>query len=283
MDGVSGITQCPIVPGGTFTYRWKASTYGTSWYHGHHALQYGGGLWGPLVIYGPSHVDFDIDLGPMTLSDYYHMPYEEIAMDAISTSTNLTIFAPASDNQLMNGMNSFNCSLAPANSTCSDDMPKASLRFESGKTHKIRLINTSVEAMQIFSIDRHKLIVVTTDFVPVQPYEAEYVILGAGMRADVLVKADANPAESYYMRMSTQCAVTKVNETFGTIYYDSTPTTMVPATATLPVIPNFSSTCGDVCYVSVPILLSYWLTLLFSSPTYSRRSLILRRQSPRLT
>lgn len=246
MDGVSGITQCPIVPGGTFTYRWKASTYGTSWYHGHHALQYGGGLWGPLVIYGPSHVDFDVDLGPMTLSDYYHMPYEEIAMDAISTSTNLTIFAPASDNQLMNGMNSFNCSLAPANSTCSDNMPKASLRFESGKTHKIRLINTSVEAMQIFSIDSHKLVVVTTDFVPVQPYEAEYVILGAGMRADVLVKADANPAESYYMRMGTQCAVTKVNETLGTIYYDSTPTTVVPATTTVPVIPNFYSTCGDV-------------------------------------
>ncbi|KAK1623122.1 multicopper oxidase [Colletotrichum phormii] len=245
MDGVSGITQCPIVPGGSFTYRWRASTYGSTWYHGHHALQYGGGLWGPMVIYGPSHVKYDLDLGPVTLSDYYHYPYEKIASDAISTSNDTSVYAPNSNNHLINGMNHFNCSLAPANTTCKSNAPRASLRFKSGKVHKLRFINTSVEAMQIFSIDGHKLIVTTMDFVPVEPYEVEYIILGVGMRAEVLVKGNGDPTRSYYMRSRIQCAATKVNETLGTVFYDETPSTIVPATKTVAALPNFSSTCGD--------------------------------------
>jgi FtsP/CotA-like multicopper oxidase with cupredoxin domain len=33
MDGAVGVTQCPIAPGDSFTYTWKATQYGTSWYH----------------------------------------------------------------------------------------------------------------------------------------------------------------------------------------------------------------------------------------------------------
>lgn len=39
MDGVNGVTQCPIAPGESFTYRFKALQYGTSWYHSHYSLQ----------------------------------------------------------------------------------------------------------------------------------------------------------------------------------------------------------------------------------------------------
>jgi len=49
MDGVPGITQCPIPPGGQFVYRWKALQYGSSWYHSHYSLQYADGLLGPMV------------------------------------------------------------------------------------------------------------------------------------------------------------------------------------------------------------------------------------------
>lgn len=30
-DGVSSVTQCPIPPGGTYTYTWRATQYGSSW------------------------------------------------------------------------------------------------------------------------------------------------------------------------------------------------------------------------------------------------------------
>lgn len=49
MDGVNGITQCPIAPGDSFTYTFKATQYGTSWYHSHYSVQYADGLQGPLV------------------------------------------------------------------------------------------------------------------------------------------------------------------------------------------------------------------------------------------
>ena len=51
MDGVPGISQCPIAPGSTFVYTWEARQYGSSWYHSHYSLQYADGLLGPLVSF----------------------------------------------------------------------------------------------------------------------------------------------------------------------------------------------------------------------------------------
>ncbi|KAK3676263.1 hypothetical protein LTR78_004013 [Recurvomyces mirabilis] len=39
MDGTPGVSQCPIAPGKTFTYRFRAELYGTSWWHGHYSAQ----------------------------------------------------------------------------------------------------------------------------------------------------------------------------------------------------------------------------------------------------
>lgn len=39
MDGVVATTQCPTAPGESYTYRWKAVQYGSSWYHSHFGLQ----------------------------------------------------------------------------------------------------------------------------------------------------------------------------------------------------------------------------------------------------
>lgn len=38
-DGVSAITQCPTAPGDSITYTWRATQYGSSWYHSHFSLQ----------------------------------------------------------------------------------------------------------------------------------------------------------------------------------------------------------------------------------------------------
>ena len=38
-DGVNAVTQCPIAPGDSYTYKFKALQYGTSWYHSHYSLQ----------------------------------------------------------------------------------------------------------------------------------------------------------------------------------------------------------------------------------------------------
>jgi FtsP/CotA-like multicopper oxidase with cupredoxin domain len=69
MDGVPSISQCPIAPGSSFEYRFRADIYGTSWYHSHYSAQYLDGAFGPLIIYGPTDVKFDVDLGPVMLQD----------------------------------------------------------------------------------------------------------------------------------------------------------------------------------------------------------------------
>jgi len=51
MDGVPGITQCPIPPGGSFLYNFTATQYGSSWYHSHYSRQYADGVLGPIVSY----------------------------------------------------------------------------------------------------------------------------------------------------------------------------------------------------------------------------------------
>ncbi|WP_040882027.1 multicopper oxidase domain-containing protein, partial [Mariprofundus ferrooxydans] len=53
MDGVPGITQEPIKPGTTFTYKIKADRPGTLWYHCHvNVNEHVGirGMWGPIII-----------------------------------------------------------------------------------------------------------------------------------------------------------------------------------------------------------------------------------------
>lgn len=35
MDGVVGVTQCPIAPGNSFLYSFPADAAGTFWYHSH--------------------------------------------------------------------------------------------------------------------------------------------------------------------------------------------------------------------------------------------------------
>lgn len=49
MDGVNGITQCPIPPGSNFTYIWNATQFGSSWAHSHYSVQYADGVQSPIV------------------------------------------------------------------------------------------------------------------------------------------------------------------------------------------------------------------------------------------
>jgi FtsP/CotA-like multicopper oxidase with cupredoxin domain len=74
MDGVGGITECPIAPGDTKVYKFKATQYGSSWYHSHYSVQYGDGIVGGIIINGPTTANYDIDLGLLPFTDWFHAP-----------------------------------------------------------------------------------------------------------------------------------------------------------------------------------------------------------------
>merc|ERR1712048_466810 len=48
-DGTA-YTQCPIVPGDSFTYRFKAEPAGVHWYHAHYAAQRKDGFIGAFIV-----------------------------------------------------------------------------------------------------------------------------------------------------------------------------------------------------------------------------------------
>lgn len=58
-DGVAGVTQDSVMPGGTHTYRFIAGQVGTFWYHSHQVSEEAvqKGLFGPLIVEPKSGVD----------------------------------------------------------------------------------------------------------------------------------------------------------------------------------------------------------------------------------
>ncbi|KAM0432248.1 hypothetical protein ACHAPT_004786 [Fusarium lateritium] len=219
-DGVPGVTQCPIPPGESFTYQFVADMYGTTWYHSHYSAQYSAGLFGPMVIYGPrERKDYDIDIGPVLLSDWYHKEYFDLVEETMKPNATPVV----SDSNLINGKMNFNCSSVEAGDTtpCNNNAGISKFRFKRGKTHRLRLINTGAEGLQRFSIDEHTMTVIANDFVQVQPYDTKVVTLGIGQRTDVLVKADGD-LDAFWMRanISTKCSLAHAPDAVAAIYYN---------------------------------------------------------------
>lgn len=162
-DGVPGVSQCPIAPGESFTYIFQADLYGTSWWHSHFSAQYAGGAFGAMIIHGPDNANYDEDLGPVLLTDYYHDDYYSILEDVMGTD--LSKIAVYSQNNLINGKGNYNCSLVTNNVTCTENAGLSKFQFSSGKVYRLRLINAGAEGIQRFSIDEHVMEVVAYDFV----------------------------------------------------------------------------------------------------------------------
>lgn len=226
MDGVPAFTQCPIPPGSSYTYQFKAELYGTSWYHAHYSAQYADGAVGPLIVHGPNHASYDIDLGPVMLSDWYHSTYYAIVENILRPSVFPVI--PWSDNNLINGKMNFNCSTTDDGAPCTNHAGLSKFTFRSGKVHRLRLINSGADGTQQFSIDSHIMTVIANDYVPVQPYNATVVTLGIGQRTDVLVRATGSPTSAYWMRSNITCSYSHQPNALAVVYYEKADTTSVP-------------------------------------------------------
>ncbi|KAK3615433.1 hypothetical protein LTR56_026587 [Elasticomyces elasticus] len=246
MDGTPGVTQCPIAPGKTFTYRFRAELYGTSWWHGHYSAQYVNGLSGAIIVYGPASdkLQYDVDVGPVLLSDWFHDYSVNLVEDIFyATPSGQPHFPPMSNNMLINGKNNYACNTT--NLPCTPNAGLASFTFETGKKHRLRLINHAAEALLFFSIDGYEMTVIANDFVPVVPYQTDLVVMGVGQRTDVIVTGKSDPKESVYMRVTegpsgigpagqTGCSLnTGVGiEAKAPIYYQNADATILPNTTT---------------------------------------------------
>ncbi|KAK0733755.1 multicopper oxidase-domain-containing protein [Lasiosphaeria miniovina] len=228
-DGAPGISQCPIAPRKSFTYEFTASLFGSTWYHGHYSAQYSSGVVGPIVIHGPTRAKYDVDIGPIMLSDWYHKDYLALIKQMLSPNADPRVF---SDNNLINGKMNFDCSTVAAGdwTPCISNAGISKFNFRTGKTHRLRLINSGADGVQRFSIDEHVLTVIAEDLTPVQPYNTTVVTLGVGQRTDVLVTANAgNPMSGFWMRSNlTSCTPARQPHAVAAVYYDHADTSKAP-------------------------------------------------------
>ncbi|KAK8111318.1 uncharacterized protein PG998_007775 [Apiospora kogelbergensis] len=237
MDGVNGVTQCPIAPGDTFTYNFTAMQYGHSWYHSHYSSQYPDGVAGPLVIHGPSSADWDIDLGPVMISDWVHQTaFVAYAAEMTNSSSDPP---PASDSILVNGIGHYNGSQDPQyyfNTT-----------FTPGKKHVLKLINGAIGASFTFRIDDHNLTVIANDLVPVHPFTVQELFIGIGQRYTVVVEAKNDTSADYWMRTMPANFCNSfdpsivVDEKTAIVRYNSSRTALPQSNLALP-----STDCNDV-------------------------------------
>ncbi|KAK1758686.1 multicopper like protein [Echria macrotheca] len=228
-DGSPGVSQCPIAPSRTLTYEFIADLFGTSWYHSHYSGQYSGGLAGPMVIHGPTQSKYDIDIGPVMLSDWHHKDYFELVEEMLAPGGSPRVF---SDNNLINGKMNFDCSTVEPNDAtpCTNNAGISKFKLQRGKTHRLRLINSGSDGEQRFSIDGHVLTVIANDFTPIEPYNTNVVTLGVGQRTDVLVTADGpNSDGAFWMRSNlTVCTAAKQPFAVAAVYYDDADTNELP-------------------------------------------------------
>ncbi|TKA31369.1 hypothetical protein B0A50_02214 [Salinomyces thailandicus] len=187
-DGVPGLTECPIAPGESHTYNFKATQYGSSWYHSHFSSQYGDGVHGPIMIHGPATANYDIELGPLPVSDWY---YDGVMYHA-SIAEHTNGVPPTADNGLING-----------SMTSVYGGSHHVTTLTAGKRHRVRLMNTGVDNHFVVSFDEHQMEVIASDFVPIEPYNTTNLFIGIGQRYDVIIHANQSSG-AYWFRAEAQ-------------------------------------------------------------------------------
>jgi FtsP/CotA-like multicopper oxidase with cupredoxin domain len=74
-----------------------------------------------------------------------------------------------------------------ASPACTPNAGVSKFQFQSGKKYRLRLINTSAEGIQKFTIDGHNFTVIANDFVPIKPYTTNVITIGVAQRSDIIV------------------------------------------------------------------------------------------------
>ncbi|ORY67111.1 multicopper oxidase-domain-containing protein [Pseudomassariella vexata] len=208
-DGVNGVTECPLAPGKTRVYTWQATQHGTYWYHSHHSSQYGDGVWGAIIVNGPHAAGYDVDLGPITISEVYHNVGSQ-GQDTITMTQGANVSIP--DNILFNG----------TNLNFAGGGRHFQVNVQRNQRYLMRFINTGVDNFyQVGIADNHQLQVVSIDGQAIVPYTTTWVKLGVGQRVNVVVTANAGGQRgrdgSYWIRAVPQPCVFNRNDGKGNL------------------------------------------------------------------
>jgi FtsP/CotA-like multicopper oxidase with cupredoxin domain len=217
MDGVENVSAPPIPTASEFLYEFQAEPAGTHWYHSHVGVQYGNGLFGPLIIEERQPIaDYDRE-EILFLNDWFLESGEillnrlikgqgmkmDMEMDANSPSKMERAERPTMARMKDVGDVPFQSVLfnGKGKGPGGDKSPLHVLEVKKGETVRLRLINGSSTYAFRFRIDGHPLTVIATDGMPIRAVTVDDLRIDVGERYDVLLKA--NRDGSFWIRAVT--------------------------------------------------------------------------------
>nr|XP_023876557.1 laccase-7-like [Quercus suber]POE81042.1 laccase-7 [Quercus suber] len=232
-DGPEYVTQCPIVPGNSYTYKFKITGQeGTLWWHAH-AAWLRATVYGALIIHpksGHSHPfpkpDKEV---PILLGEWWNANVVDVANQGLATGG-----AP-------NNSDAFTINGKPGSLYPCSQKQTYKLKVVEGKTYMLRIINAALNNQLFFKIANHKLTVVAIDASYTEQYVTDVVVIAPGQTTDVLVTAD-QPVGSYYMAATPYASAANVSfdntTTRGIIVYEGS----TSANPLMPVLPASNDT-----------------------------------------
>lgn len=191
MDGVAGLTQDPVPPGGTFTYAVPLKDSGTYWYHAHTMAweQVARGLYGPLIVQGEDDVEVDQEL-VLILDDWRLDDQAQLDESSFRSMHDWSHTGRLGNQFTVNGQ------LQPQ------------LPISSGSRLRLRLINAANARILHLKLEGAQGTVIALDGLPCEPFPLgeQGQNLAPAQRVDLLV--DAGPRGFQLQEVSTRQRMT---------------------------------------------------------------------------
>ncbi|KAK9283738.1 hypothetical protein L1049_011988 [Liquidambar formosana] len=234
-DGPEYVTQCPILPGKSYTYKFTITKQeGTLWWHAH--VQWlRATVYGALIIrpragrsypFPKPHKEF-----PILLGEYWNANVIDVENQGLATGSAPNI----SDAFTINGR--------PGDLYPCSHKHIHKIKVVHGKTYLLRIINAALNNELFFKIANHKMTVVAMDASYTDPYVTDVVVIAPGQTTDVLLTADQSPG-SYYMAAHPYASAPSTVQfdnttTTGVVVYEGATTSASPK---MPILPAFNDT-----------------------------------------
>ncbi|XP_066356479.1 laccase-23-like [Miscanthus floridulus] len=247
-DGPEFVTQCPIRPGNSYTYRFTvAGQEGTLWWHAHSSWLRAT-VHGALVIRPRAGVPYPFNGGeppareiPIILGEWWNMN----PIDVVRTATRTGAAPNISDALTVNGQpgDLYKCS---SNGT-------TTFAVKSGETNLLRFINAALNTELFVSLAGHTMTVVGADASYTKPYATSVLMIAPGQTTDVLVTFDQAPGR-YYLAARAYASAQGVpfdNTTTTAIFdYGAANTTSTTSSPAMPTLPAYNDTATATAFTT---------------------------------
>ncbi|KAL8520309.1 hypothetical protein ACS0TY_011015 [Phlomoides rotata] len=232
-DGPAFVTQCPIRPGGAYTYRFTIQGQeGTLWWHAHNSWLRAT-VYGALIIRPREGESYPFPKPkreiPLLLGEWWDANPIDVVREATRTGAAPNI----SDAYTINGQpgDLYNCSAKDT----------ITIPVGSGETNLLRVVNSALNQELFFKVANHKLTVVGADASYLKPFTTSVIMLGPGQTTDVLMTADQPPTRYYIAARayaSAQGAPFDNTTTTAILEYESASCSSKSCASVKPVMPK---------------------------------------------